>query len=1466
MGRAFFVFLSAVLVGSLSSEEPPVVVIGAGFSGLTAALELRRLGHRVVVHDKQTYVGGRANTWTEKGFTFDAGPSWYWMPKTFDRIFARFGRRVPDFYNLTMLNPAYRVVFPDEVLDVPGTLQGLLDWIAKVEPTAKESSIAFFEDAKEKFEKGINEWIWKPMINVGEMVDTELLRAGLTLNMFGSLQTHIERFTTHPRIQTLLKWPIIFIGASPQDAPAMYSLMTYAGHAEGTWYPSTGMAAPAKALAQIARDEGVVFNLGSEVTGFEFTRDDQVSAVCTKEGCAAAAGVVASADYHFVEQVLLPEKYRRYDEDYWQKQAMSPSVILFYLGVSRNVSKLLHHTFFFDEDLNAHLHSVFDDHVVTDKPTFYVSSTTVTDPSTAPVGSCSLFVLVPFSYHIDEDRDTQELRAHIFDLVIRRMEKQVGPLRAHLAYKKIYGPKDFHKDFHAFRGNAFGHANVLSQSLLFKPSMDSLLSNMVFAGHLTNPGPGVPPALVSGITAANLLNDKMKGVYSYVVWPYFALVLAVLLAWRMWRVPPWSELECSREVNRILMWKHGRTYFAAASLLDAGRFTDIACVYGLMRVADDYVDNFEAPEKRARDLAEFETKFWRAWERQTGRWADHPVLPGAVEAAVRLGFTREMFELFFRSMRQDGAASVVCHTLADTMEYMDGSAAIIGDFMLPLLMPKGSPEERAAALPHARDLGRAFQMTNFIRDIDEDLDLKRQYIPEEICEQFAIKLDLRDHKQPRFREFMEHLFRIADDFYVSADKGIAILPKDVSGMIGAASEMYHRLHEKIRSRGYAVYDGRARVPFSKKLSILSGLVGPMQIAKMIFTEASMRWKPDSWAPGLLFLTLVWGVCELFSLPSATYGQFHCIFIVPQLLLMVLRARMCAPTCRYFRDASICTLCLCVVATVWTTPWDNYLVATGVWNYPAEDRVLAVIGYVPLEEYLFFSLQSMLVAASWVAWACPPPAPPQHSEQKSHRRQGQLFMLLLLAASVACLRSERSFYLGMVTAWAVPVLFLQWSYGAEALWAQRWSWLAPVFLAWAYLCIADRWAMRMGIWSIRRSSSIPRLSLLPFEEAWFFLLTTLMCTWTLVLVMSVRSVPVASFGTALRCVHRWGMHPEKTKAIEQLPANRLTPLERAHLPIALVGAVLGIAFGGWLSTPQQVAIVVGASVLFGLPHGALDPMLGEMLLRGRPYPASSFLAIYLLAMALTLATWLVLPTTSLVLFFIVSVLHFGEGDASVLQRDSVAAGGPWLSRMLFIVEVISRGGLILLPIQAHPAAVTHVFSVMVGGADLSGALAVFRLLGRLHWPIFLLCACIHLARARRTEHVLAFVELVVLAVLFWVGPPLVSFALYFVLFHSTRHLIRLNSRVRTEQTLPVLWRHKTKLVVGLVTLSIFLGLGAARIISNRNDSLGGRSLSGMDTALRVLFVGLSCLTSPHMYLVYHTLQKPRFAFLPYHCKK
>lgn len=489
-------------------KKKKVIVIGAGFSGLSTATELADKGYEVMIVEKNEQAGGRARVFKEQGFTFDMGPSWYWMPDIFDNYFARFGKKTSDYYTLKRLDPSYSVILSDtEVVDMPADYDALRNLFESIEPGAANALDRFLEQAAYKYKVGIQEFVWKPSVKITEFLSLRILVDALRMDVFSSFYSHVRKFFKSDTLLKLMEFPILFLGAISQNTPAMYSLMNYAEIKLGTWYPMGGMHLIVKGMVDLALSKGVQIEYHAEVNGFAI-EGGKVKGVKTSKGVFEADAVVASADYHHVE-TLLGEAHRNYDEAYWDKRVMAPSSLLFYLGINKRLPRLKHHNLFFDRDFSIHSHEIYTDPSWPSDPLFYASAPSVTDPSVAPDGCENLFLLIPVAPNLE---DTEAVREQYFEQLMDRLELYCGvSIRDAIVYKRSYAHQDFIGDYHAFKGNAYGLANTLMQTAILKPSLKNRhLKNMFYTGQLTVPGPGVPPSLISGIVVAKEVDKLLK--------------------------------------------------------------------------------------------------------------------------------------------------------------------------------------------------------------------------------------------------------------------------------------------------------------------------------------------------------------------------------------------------------------------------------------------------------------------------------------------------------------------------------------------------------------------------------------------------------------------------------------------------------------------------------------------------------------------------------------------------------------------------------------------------------------------------------------------------------------------------------------------------------------------------------------------------------------------------------------------
>lgn len=480
-----------------------ISIIGSGFSSLSASCYLAKAGYDVTIYEKNDTVGGRARQLKKDGFTFDIGPSWYWMPDVFEKFFNDFGKSTNDYYQLDKLNPAYKIFFADEMITIGDHMDKICEEFERIETGSSIPLKKFISRAQEHYDIAINNVVLKPGVSPFELVTKETITR--VDRFFKTISLEVRKNFKNPKLISTLEFPVLFLGAKPNQTPSFYSFMNYADFGLGTWHPKGGMFEIVKAMKSLAQSLGVSINTNCNVQKINVENSNSVG--ITVDGQQIDSDIVLSgADYHHTE-TLLDKDYRQYSETYWNKRTFAPSSLLFYVGFDKKLKNIEHHNLFFDTDFEIHAEDIYDTPKWPEDPLFYVNFPSVTDASMAPDNCETGFFLIPIAPGLE---DTPELRKQYFDIIINRFEKRTNQnVKTHILFKESFCINDFVSEYNSYKGNAYGMANTLMQTAFLRPKLKSKkVKGLYFTGQLTVPGPGVPPALISGKLVAELIQKN----------------------------------------------------------------------------------------------------------------------------------------------------------------------------------------------------------------------------------------------------------------------------------------------------------------------------------------------------------------------------------------------------------------------------------------------------------------------------------------------------------------------------------------------------------------------------------------------------------------------------------------------------------------------------------------------------------------------------------------------------------------------------------------------------------------------------------------------------------------------------------------------------------------------------------------------------------------------------------------------
>src|SRR5690606_35837736 len=412
-------------------------------------------------------IGGRARQLKKEGFTFDMGPSWYWMPDVFERFFSDFDKSTSDYYSLQKLNPAYKVFFGNaESITIEDTLEKIKIRFEKEEPGSSIKLQKFIDAAQNNYNVAIKQLVYRPGVSPFELVTPETIKK--IGQFFSTIARDVRKEFKNPKLIQILEFPVLFLGAKPSDTPSFYSFMNYADFGLGTWHPEGGMFKVIKGIHDLAISLGVQIKTGANITSINVNPQKEVVSITVNDREIKTPLVLCGSDYHHSETLLEPQ-YRQYSEKYWESRTFAPSSLLFYVGFDKKLKNVDHHNLFFDVDFEQHAREIYDDPQWPLEPLFYANFTSLTDALTAPKDCENGFFLVPIAPGLE---DSEALRETYFKKIITRFEKLTDQeVEKNIIFKESYCVRDFIKDYNSYKGNAYGMANTLLQTAFLRPKL-----------------------------------------------------------------------------------------------------------------------------------------------------------------------------------------------------------------------------------------------------------------------------------------------------------------------------------------------------------------------------------------------------------------------------------------------------------------------------------------------------------------------------------------------------------------------------------------------------------------------------------------------------------------------------------------------------------------------------------------------------------------------------------------------------------------------------------------------------------------------------------------------------------------------------------------------------------------------------------------------------------------------------------
>ncbi len=788
----------------MSETKTNIAVIGSGFGGLAAAIRLQAAGCQVTIYEKRDLPGGRAYVFHDNGFTFDAGPTVVTAPECLEELFKLCGRRLDNYVDLVPITPMYRLYWEDgDRFDYTNDLKNTISQIEERSLEDARNYERFLDYSRQVFEEGYEKLAHVPFLNWGSMIraSPQLLRLQAYRTVYGIVGKYIR----DPHLRQAFSFHSLLVGGNPFSASSIYTLIHYLERKWGVYFPMGGTHALVRALVKIFEESGGKIVYNAEVTDI-VTDNGKVTGVKTKaDDFEKFDAVVSNADVNRTYVDLLKREPRvETTRRRIEKMSYSPSLFVLYFGTNKKFPQLAHHNIIFGNRYRELLDDIFKNGVLADDFSIYLHVPTHTDPSLAPEGCEGFYALSPVPHLGKLAIDWAQEGPKYADKILSYLEKHYMPgLKSSLVTQRIFTPQDFKTELNAHLGSAFSLEPLLTQSAYFRAhNRDASIGGLYLVGAGTHPGAGIPGVVNSAKATASLVLED-----------FFPKTLLVRPSVEVTPQVEKSLAQC-REMIRV-----GSKSFSLASKLFDSQTRDAACfLYGWCRYCDDQIDLIQEPARQQQRLTSLEKTTEAAF--QNTEAPESPVFVALHHIAKAYGIP----SLYAMELLQGLEMDIKRQTYRNIDELTFYGYRVAGTVGLMMSHIMGVTDERA--LKNAADMGTAMQLTNIARDVVDDANMGRVYLPLDWLEKARVPAS--EIAEIKYRDGIARvtaqLLDAADEFYRSGNQGLKYLPWRSALAVAMASSVYAKIGDLVRKKGPRAWDRRTVVPaWRKVLSLLRGL-------------------------------------------------------------------------------------------------------------------------------------------------------------------------------------------------------------------------------------------------------------------------------------------------------------------------------------------------------------------------------------------------------------------------------------------------------------------------------------------------------------------------------------------------------------------------------------------------------------------------------------------------------------------